>query len=211
MTRIVKAATPKFKHGWLSEDQDSDEEIIYIHSIPDDCSISTTSTPTISSTTSDDTVQPLLQQSPRTTPMDSSSSDLDWDSSPEQYQLLDPSNSKKKPPLDLAPARTRHNATSDSQVRRSNAFRHPRLPPPAPRKSRIPKPVTPGQVQMDMVNDVSAVLPEVHSRVFTNSNRPRRNSSRPDYRQLHLTGDRAMLQDQEEETRREERPRNHPT
>ena len=92
MTRIVKAATPKFKHGWLSEDQDSDEEIIYIHSIPDDCSISTISTPTISSTTSDDTVQPLLQQSLQTTPMDSSSSDLDWDSSPEQYQLLDPMN-----------------------------------------------------------------------------------------------------------------------
>ena len=94
-----------------------------------------------------------------------------------------------KPPLIPSTSTSRRHAVSEHQLSRSLAFRrNPLLPPPAPRKPRIPVPTFPSDVPTNMVSDVSNALATINTRIYTNSNRPRRSTPRPDYLQLHTTG-----------------------
>ena len=124
--------------------------------------------------------QYLLQSSPQETPEDP-------DTLPDlmSLQLQPPED---HPSTSTPNTRSRALATSAPTLRRTNAFRSPHpdhafigTPSPtqeenpimmAPRKSRIPKPFSPSQVQMYAVNDLSH-LPHV-----SNLNPPLRRSSR---------------------------------
>ena len=146
--------TTKKKHGWITEDQDSDDDgPIYFNTSNEDstCSSSTDTTPDSSA----DSSQHLdRNQSPPTS--DQESSDLDWDDSPIQYSLQIP----HKPPAPKPPFHpcSRRYATSGPSLTRSHAFRQ--LPPLAPtKKPRVPMPLSPSTVITSQVNDLSALPP----------------------------------------------------
>ena len=199
----------KSKYGWKEEDQFDDLD--FIRPIPDtnispnssySCNMTTpsptrTSTPeNTESIQSDDSyddlfwdtspAQYLLQSRPQETPEDPLMS----------LQLQPPEDNY--PSTSTPHTRSRTLAISAPTLRRTNAFRSPhpdhafiRTPSPtqeenpivmAPRKSRIPKPFSPSQVQMHAVNDLSH-LPHV-----SNLNTPLRRSSRIKSRTFYRRG-----------------------
>ena len=153
------------KFGWLEEDQDSDMDI-FQHFPPMTTPDFNCNSPIASSTAS--------TSCPETPSSDlDSDQELAWDFSPEQTQLsLDTcqlsyhieENSSHHP---------RRYATSENNLTRSNAFRSPpdeSIKGPIPQKSssegqtralgarsRIPKPVSPSQIDLNQVNDISAL------------------------------------------------------
>ena len=148
--------------------------------------------------------------------------DLSWDSLPDLTQLsvtptdtveTSPPDPQKQctPQFNLAPTKPqRRLATSEEELSRSNAFRHPqdanRIPPPFPRRdinttqpvhqrsvSRIPKPLSPSQVDLSSVNDLSELPPPFLSPAP--SQKPTtstggRVTQRIDYKEYHRTGQR---------------------
>ena len=205
---------PKFKHGWIVEDQDYDDcEPHIMIPFPEDSSIDSTSNPTTMSNTPErhsSTQSP--DSSPSPSPQTHGMDELTWDWSPEQYQLqaLPPDNTPK-PLLPKPPPRNRKQATTDPSLTRSHAFWKPStLPPLAPKKPRVPTPSSPASVQTNMVNDISVAVSHINTQVFTNSSRPRRSIPRPDYRRLHSMGFGSTAGNKEEgEETKEERSRNH--
>ena len=147
----------KNKHGWLSEDQNSDDDypmpFTYAHVEVD----STFSSTPVSDTSTEGPASDAHGSSDSDTPS------LSWDTSPEQYRLYEPNQESnpvipQRPPL-LDASRQPLHAKTSRVVSRTNAFRDPPLlPPPAPRKTRIPKPISPSQVRVDEVNDISGAL-----------------------------------------------------
>ena len=147
----------KNKHGWLSEDQNSDDDypmpFTYAHVEVD----STVSSTPVSDTSTEGPASDAHGSSDSDTPS------LSWDTSPEQYRLYEPNQESnpvipQRPPL-LDASRQPLHAKTSRVVSRTNAFRDPPLlPPPAPRKTRIPKPISPSQVRVDEVNDISGAL-----------------------------------------------------
>ena len=122
-------------------------------------------------------------QSNRSLSSDDDHEDLQWDMSPEQYQLAQ-DNYRLEPPS--APVKkTRRLASSEPCLMRSNAFRKPHH---QPRKSRIPLPTSPSAVNTHEVNDISVVVQQIPTLVYTNSSRSRRTSQRLNYRTLHHHG-----------------------
>ena len=167
------------------EDQDFDEEPYYfpVYDTDPDLTSSENSTTTPGTSTMSPSSHSGLNE---LSSSDEENADLAWDSSPEQYQIEDPI--PFTPILTDETTRHRLYASSESRLVRSNAFRRPTLPPPAPRKSRIPLPLSPSQVDNNSVNDISHALSRINTQVFTNSNRPRRSTPRVDYRRLHREG-----------------------
>ena len=140
--------------------------------------------------------------------------ELHWDSSPEQYELSPTYQNDhelvSKPPIIDSTSTSRRHAISEHQLSRSNAFRrNPLLPPPAPRKPRIPVPTSPSDVPTNMVSDVSNALATINTRIYTNSNRPRRSTPRPDYLQLHTTGRRQQAANSTGGENNQQGPRKH--
>ena len=189
VSTIRNTKKPRNTHGWLTDDQFSDEEGYFLTlSTP---YISLEASPAVTSTQNSTTVKTDHDDS-----LDSESDhELSWDSSPEQlyatysedqdynlHHALQPRNlfpdsntarfddEQKMLPL-------RRLAVSEQVITRSNAFRFPpdagRIPPPFPRsrsedilttvrqvqKPRIPQPFSPSEVNLNAVTDVSYVAP----------------------------------------------------
>ena len=204
---ISQQLKPKHKHGWLMEDQDFDEEPYYFPVCDTDPDVTSSENSTTTPGTS--TISPSSHSGlNELSSSDEENADLAWDNSPEQYQIEDPI--PFTPILTDKTTRHRLYASSESRLVRSNAFRRPTLPPPAPRKSRIPLPLSPSQVDNNSVNDISHALSRINTQVFTNSNRPRRSIPRIDYRRLHREGREEGAEGGQRESQEEqERPRNH--
>ena len=174
--RPLKRSKASFKHGWITDDQVDEDEFIVPLASTHDISISESS-----DETSDPNSGTDQQNSSNYCSSTSSMEDLQWDTSPEQYRLMQEDTA----PTPFLEPKTRRHAVSDPTLSRSDAFR---LPPPAPRKSRIPTPKDPSQVNTRAVNDISVAVSQIPTQIFTNSQRPRRSNTRLDYRMLHHHG-----------------------
>ena len=214
VSRLNSKAKPLIKFGWIEEDQnyDCEETLVFTPIYPHSPDLQSASNSEESINTSSETLA-----SSDNTDVSSSSSDDDliWDTSPEQYALSDlsdqvgyddPSSFQQNaaiPPSTLS----RRYATSEHSLVRSDAFKSPpdtsiplpRRPDanshdvPIPiRSSRIPTPVSPSQVNLHEVNDLSA-LPSL---TFVPSKSPtpafptgRRSTRQPfNYKTYHTTG-----------------------
>ena len=206
----------KSKHGWLTEDQNSEDDAPYPQ----------IDYPELPSTPNSNTSSSTLSPTPNTShsepqdslPCSSDEDEYNWDSSPEQYRLQEEppieQQHQKNPPLPIN-TRPRLPGTSETLVTRSNAFRRPNLPPPAPRKSRksrIPQPTSPTQVVTTSVNDVSIAVSKINTMIFSSNSRPRRSTPQPqNYRLFHSRG-RSEEEDTGQEREEEETqkgPRKH--
>ena len=176
----------KYKYGWLSEDQISDDDNLPFIPYSQDGTDSAISSTSIS----DSSTPPPATDTDTST--DSDAPALSWDTSPEQYQLYNsnhvpqPVEQPSKPPI-LPRYRQRLQAVSSQSITRSNAFRD-QIHPPAPRKPRVPTPISPSQVHTTQVNNVSEALDCIQTQVYTNTNRPQRSIPRPNYRLLNSRG-----------------------
>ena len=172
---IKKGKTLQFKHGWNESDQEeiSDLTPFCLSNYMDEespCASTRSTSPEV--------------YSPRSS-SGSAVSEADefiWDDSPEQISLqFDSSNNHVKPQLPPPFTRNRVVAISRPPLRRQPAFRTihpthafrqpPRTPenamstphvPPPVKKSRIPTPISPSQVLLDQVNDLSRI-PSTHT------------------------------------------------
>ena len=198
----VAAVTTKksqFKPGWLPEDQIFDLE--FVPSFIPDQDYSTTY----------EAVPHQLNHQLSTSDEDLDSS-LTWDDSPIQYQLEKTMSSPlplmqgsidqhEDNPLPTHPP-TRRFAISDPTLVRSNAFRHPPdLRPVVPQQyyptrlffnSRIPRPTSPSQVDLQQVVDISHLpIPPItpHNPPPKLNQQPRRNVKQPsNYKTYGETG-----------------------
>ena len=175
----------KYKHGWNPEDQYTDSDFsTYIYDLshspyedPEDPTSDNTSTTSYSSPTPNVTPTSNLD-------LIDSDSELQWDQSPEQYELVsdtldvesldtefndDPEVFQDvQPSLPFPKERSRRNATSLLPLSRSDAFRVPRrnqqnvqmnVNDSHSRQSRIPLPTSPSHVELQNVADISIVAP----------------------------------------------------
>ena len=194
----IKTSPPisKWKHGWKEEDQDCDSDYFPVPTSnlpieqPDDIQPSSDTEETSLNATDSDSTE-----------------ELTWDDSPLQIAL---SKSISSPPTLIPPSSanvnnpTRRLATSEQSLQRSDAFRHP---PDASRvplfqhqfptrffySSRIPRPTTPTDVQLNHVTDLTNLPGLVHTPAqpppTLNPRAPRRSVQQPsDYKLYGETG-----------------------
>ena len=132
---------------------------------------------TFSPTTTIQHSSPSPNQNVTSATTDTSEEELTWDPSPTQYALQsDPLPDNLQPYVSTPITRSRTYASSQTPLSRRNAFRSPRnndafihtpspgprIPVPeaiAPKKSRIPTPTAVSDVNLDSVNDLSALPP----------------------------------------------------
>ena len=167
----------RFRYGWETDDQEDDDDTTDTWQIPPTDYSTSDDSPTSSS---DDAVT----HSPRSTVTDNDSvsttepedNDLDWDTSPSQYALISQPDYEPTGMPILTRHRSRILGTSERSLTRSDAFRQPPDPrPDAPKKkSRIPLPTSPRQVELNKVNDVSLAINYVEFKDTRQTNRPRR-------------------------------------
>ena len=181
-TSLMPKHTMKF--GWISEDQESDDDYFLP---PVSSFYQSTHTPENSPSS---TTRHTSTSSPEDSSIESNSSDSDtellWDSSPEQLQLSNEHN----PPTEITPpcyrphlpTTSRRFATSEKSLTRSDAFKTPPDPnrlhvcsrkshipqiqaPEGPRKrTRIPRPQTPTSLNLHAVANVEDLLPHTPPR-----------------------------------------------
>ena len=192
------AKPDRFRHGWITDDQDSDDDVSYLFTSPVEVSstassVVTTDSPSPPTSDSDDHDAVVIQED-----YDSVSTDHDMENTDEtlqltngftleQDQLINAPTPLRRHPLSPTLLRSRHSVVPP--VPRTNSSQLPNnLPPRAPKKPRVPTPKSPSQVCMNMVNDVTEAVSRIDTQIFTNSNRPRRSVTQPDYKMLHTVG-----------------------
>ena len=223
---LIHIQKPKFRHGWIESDQcfDLDPAIstCLVHDSGIDADINSDFDNSSSSKCpTSDTSSPGCQEHPSAS---SSDDDMTWDASPEQYALISTQTNEidawSSPPfappnVNLPPAfpRDRIYAFTQPPLTRRNAFRLPNSnhafitsptnDPQTLRKSRIPLPTAPVDVNLHEVNDVSLVLPAPTPSVATRrSTRYRRQPDRfgaPSLQQLRDHGEDRRREEEEEE------------
>ena len=187
--------TALWKFGWRDEDQPSDEETIFI-------------TPTVTPNHSEVSSTNSTSDDSDTSFTISEIEELTWDSSPEQFslstpepiysQIIESNNPTYKPSWRFA--------ISQQPLSRSNAFKNPpdaNVPipnsssqqnTPIQRRSRVPRPTTPTNVDLHQVIDLSSLPPPFPtSPTCPPAPRrplpPRRNTKQPaNYLHFHNTG-----------------------
>ena len=92
---------------------------------------------------------------------DTSDSELVWDQSPAQYEL----SGDPVLPMPTDVTATRRLATSEVPLSRSDAFRMPKKPTKIPKPSIPPKPISPSDVQLQQVSDISTAAPIAFQRL----------------------------------------------
>ena len=211
---IKKKST--FKHGWIDSDQDFEPPLIYSYHqdiTQDEDSLVSSNNPT----------QPPSDAGSSSLSTSEEDENIEWDTSPEQYQLQAASLDAWSPtpfvpsvaPALIPPAFPRDHTPGRSQQHlvRRNAFRiRTRDPSTAayvtPRTSRIPIPVSAHDVNLSAVSDVSRVLPFATDQPPPAPRRPARNRSRPDF--YGISSQQPAVQEREGREKEEKKePRNH--
>ena len=237
---------PPLKFGWLEEDQsyDSDYILEYVPVSPDcETPLNSTLSHSSSSLASTSSLDILSDQEEELIWDSSPEHDQLSFLNPPNPSDLPPTNSPPDADCQLANQPLRRFAISDTVLSRSNAFRHPPdvKPPGAPRKpqlhnpsksksaessgqvstrSRIPRPLSPSQVSLGLVNDISALPPYLPEQVTAQKSPPlapvplappehaipsrrRQSSRRPfSYKHFNNTGRKEPLNKEEEEARK---------
>ena len=171
---IIQAKQFNIKHGWVEEDQDFDDYPTQPNPANPWIQLENSSPSSSIRSTSPE----MPHESPPESPSSHESSTSEdeeriWDTSPEQYALAPPpprsldawtstpfTTSSHIPP---AFPRDRSDAVVLPPLTRRNAFRLPinnhTFVCTPPTSSRIPLPISPNNVVLDRVNDMSQVLP----------------------------------------------------
>ena len=151
----VKLRKSTHRFGWNPEDQDSDDEFPCPQVSPAYSNLSTSSEhPTTDDNSDNDCAPDSIDEDSHS----STETDLTWDLSPEQFQLME---NCQQPTTN----RNRAFALSEAPLIRSNAFRRRQRPPDTPPvpvstpPSRIPRPTTPTSMDLQQVADISLVAP----------------------------------------------------